>query len=117
MTSSHSERYPRAIVEPNKIDHVVAAVKLAENLQCRVSVRSGGHSWAVWSNWQDAILIDFVDFAYVKCNQGIEDVEVSPATTSRKMCSFLKERSRFLPAGHCGDVGMGDSYFKAAWAI
>lgn len=53
------------------------------------------------------LLIDFFNFGYIKYNQDTEVVEASPATTSREICRFLKERNRFLPAGHCGEVGMG----------
>lgn len=39
-------RYPIAVVEATKEDHAVEAVKLARREKVRVSIRSGGHSWA-----------------------------------------------------------------------
>ncbi|KAF4960824.1 hypothetical protein FGADI_657 [Fusarium gaditjirri] len=42
-------RRPIAIAEPTDEAQIIEAVKLAMSLKFRVSVRSGGHSWAAWS--------------------------------------------------------------------
>lgn len=43
------DRYPRAVIEATSVKDIVDAVLLARELNTRVSVRSGGHSWAAVS--------------------------------------------------------------------
>lgn len=40
------ERFPDGVVEATSVQDVVQAVQLAKKMKLRVSVRSGGHSWA-----------------------------------------------------------------------
>jgi FAD/FMN-containing dehydrogenase len=40
------DRYPRGVIEATSVKDVVEAVQLAREMKIRVSVRSGGHSWA-----------------------------------------------------------------------
>ncbi len=42
-------RVPSAVCKARTEADVVAAVELARTRNCRVSVRSGGHSWGGWS--------------------------------------------------------------------
>ncbi|RMD44993.1 hypothetical protein DV735_g70, partial [Chaetothyriales sp. CBS 134920] len=100
-------RYPRAVVEVTSEDDVVKAVKLAKDLQCRVSVRSGGHSWAAWSVRDDAILLDFGKWQVISLNDSEKTVAVSPSTTGRKLNEFLSKHGYLFPGGHCPDVGLG----------
>ncbi|KAK1852706.1 FAD binding domain protein [Colletotrichum chrysophilum] len=55
-------RRPVAVVQATHRAHVVEAVKLAKEKGWRVSVRSGGHSWAAWSVRDEALLIDLGGF-------------------------------------------------------
>ncbi|GAA0941801.1 hypothetical protein GCM10009558_056440 [Virgisporangium aurantiacum] len=52
------DRYPAAVLLAADDNDVVTGVKLARERGWRVSVRSGGHSWAAWSVRDDALLID-----------------------------------------------------------
>ena len=45
----YPDRYPQGIIEACSVQDVVDAVNLARDMNLRVSVRSGGHSWAAWS--------------------------------------------------------------------
>ena len=100
-------RYPLAVVEATHAEHIQETVQLANKMGCRVSVRSGGHSWAVWSVRDDAILIDLGKY------QGIEiDVErgvatATPSTTGRQLNEFIGPLGWFFAGGHCADVGIG----------
>lgn len=101
------ERYPLAVVEATCEDHLVETVRLAKSLNCRISVRSGGHSWAAWSVRDNAILIDlgrYFAFAY-DAKTGI--VTASPSTTGRQLNAYLEPLGRMFPGGHCPDVGIG----------
>jgi FAD/FMN-containing dehydrogenase len=101
------KRYPRAVVKATCTQHIVDAIKLATNLDCRVSVRSGGHSWAAWSVREDAVLIDLGQYQHISLNESNGIVEVSPSTTGRMLNSHLSDRGYMFCGGHCPDVGLG----------
>lgn len=101
------DRHPIAIVEAETEDHVVQAVKLAKKLNCRVSIRSGGHSWAVWSVRDDAVLIDLGKMACVTIDEERLVATVSPSTTGKKLDEHLSEKGLMFCGGHCPDVGLG----------
>lgn len=100
-------RFPRAIVEAESEEHILKAVRLANELDCRVSVRSGGHSWAAWSVRDDAILIDLGKWNYMSLNEETGIVSVSPSTTGRMANGYLSKLGYMFPGGHCPDVGLG----------
>lgn len=109
---------PRAVVQATSPQHVVDAVKLAKSLDCRVSVRSGGHSWAQWSVRDDAVLVDLGKLpggkhAEAPLEEGLvydektQIVVCPPSTTGRLLNGFLEGKGRMFAGGHCPDVGLG----------
>lgn len=101
-------RTPLAVVKVKGESDIVAAVKLANVLDVRVSVISGGHSWAAWGVRENAILIDMGDFKQYSYNEDKKTVTASTSVTGRLLNGFLtKEHGRFFPGGHCPDVGIG----------
>ncbi|CAH0051397.1 unnamed protein product [Clonostachys solani] len=100
-------RYPIAVVQPTNQDHVVEAVLLATKLGCRISIRSGGHSWAAWSVRDDAILVDFGKFNYFHVDDATGVASVSPNMTGRVINQLLEPHGRWFPGGHCPDVAVG----------
>lgn len=101
------KRYPIAVVEAENENHIVEAVKLANKLKCRISVRSGGHSWAVWSVRDDAVLIDLGNWKHMSLDEETGTVTVSPSTTGRMLNAYLGLHGYMFPGGHCPDVGLG----------
>jgi FAD/FMN-containing dehydrogenase len=101
------DRYPIAVVEPTCDDHVVTAVQIARENNARVSVRSGGHSWAAWSVRDNAILIDFGNYKQLDYDEDKKIAIVSPSTTGRVLNHFLGEKGMLFAGGHCPDVGVG----------
>ncbi|KAL1638236.1 hypothetical protein SLS56_000044 [Neofusicoccum ribis] len=101
------DRYPAAVVEATEESHIVEAVRLARERQCRLSVRSGGHSWAAWSVRDDAILLDLGKYTQVDLDEKTGIVKVSPSTTGRILNGFLTTKGRLFAGGHCPDVGLG----------
>lgn len=101
------DRYPVAIVEAENEEHILQAVQLAQQKNLRVSVRSGGHSWAAWSVRDNAILIDLGNYKQVELDEKTGIVAVSPSTTGRILNSMLREKGLLFPGGHCPDVGLG----------
>lgn len=116
-------RVPRAVVHATKAAHVAQAVQVARDLGCRVSVRSGGHSWAGWSVRDDAVCVDLGALPGGKHSSsaaaGAGEVEgldydprtkilsCPPSTTGRVANRFLATKGRLFAGGHCPDVGLG----------
>jgi hypothetical protein len=100
-------RYPRAIVKVTHPLHVQEAVQLANKLQCRVSVRSGGHSWAAWSVRDDAILIDLEGLNEIELDESKKIVKASPSTTGIMLNESIGKKGYMFGGGHCPDVGIG----------
>lgn len=111
-------RVPRAVVRATSPSHVAEAVRLAASLGCRVSVRSGGHSWAGWSVRDDAVLVDLGALpggkhsaagavAGLAYDEATRIVAAPPSATGRQVNGFLAPRGRMFAGGHCPDVGLG----------
>ncbi|KAK3998284.1 FAD binding domain protein [Cladorrhinum sp. PSN332] len=104
---------PFAYSQPSTASDVIAAVNFATLHSCRISIRSGGHSWAAWSVRHDAILIDLVDLdkslpgGRTQFDASTQIVSCPPSITGEELNNFLAERGRFFPGGHCPDVGLG----------
>ena len=102
------DRFPAAVLLAADEDDVITGVRLAAERGWTVSVRSGGHSWAVWSLRDDALLIDLGgmrDMAYEPAS-GV--VSARPAVQGGlELAPFLAERGRAFPGGHCATVGLG----------
>ncbi|KAJ3528052.1 hypothetical protein NM208_g10393 [Fusarium decemcellulare] len=100
-------RQPLAVVEATREDHIVEAVRLARTLGARVSVRSGGHSWAAWSVREGAILIDLGKYHDFVLDESTGVAQVSPSMTGRMVNKLLGQRGRMFPGGHCPEVALG----------
>jgi FAD/FMN-containing dehydrogenase len=100
-------RYPHAVVEATHVQDITNAVQLAKTKGLRVSVRSGGHSWAAWSVRDDAILIDLGKFNFIEYDEATKIVKVSPSSTGRVLNEYLIAKGRMFGGGHCSDVGLG----------
>ena len=86
----------------------MAAVKLAAERNCRVAVRSGGHSWAAWSVRDNSILIDLGNYKYLDVDPARKMAIASPSMTGREINSVLVNQHELMfPGGHCPDVGIG----------
>ncbi|CVL12403.1 hypothetical protein FPRO06_04806 [Fusarium proliferatum] len=98
---------PLAVVEATREDHIVEAVRLARTLGARVSVRSGGHSWAAWSVREGAILIDLGKYHEFLLDDSTGVLQASPSMTGRMVNKLLGLRGRMFPGGHCPEVALG----------
>ncbi|KAH8597360.1 hypothetical protein B0O99DRAFT_703236 [Bisporella sp. PMI_857] len=101
------ERYPKGVVEATSVEQIVEAVKLANELGCRVSVRSGGHSWAAWSVRDNAILIDLGKYKLMELYDSNNMVKVSPSTTGQTLNTYLATVGKWFGGGHVPTVGLG----------
>ncbi|PLB44623.1 FAD binding domain protein [Aspergillus steynii IBT 23096] len=106
--NKHSpNRFPLAIVKVTSENDVIAAVQLAIQHKCQVSVRAGGHSFPVWSVQDDSILVDMGDWKQVKIDPEKSAATVTPSVTSKELNDRLALHGLMFPGGHCGDVGLG----------
>ncbi|WP_431710847.1 FAD-binding oxidoreductase [Glutamicibacter uratoxydans] len=102
------DRTPAAVLLAATEEDVALGVRLATQEGWAVSVRSGGHSWAVWSVRNGTLLIDLG----LLQNKGYDDetgiVWANPAVQGGAVLSpYLEERGRFFSGGHCPSVGIG----------
>lgn len=100
-------RRPKAVVRATTAAHVKEAVETAIKENARISVRSGGHSWAGWSVRDEAILIDLGSLRELDYNEETHIVSCSPSFTGHILNTFLNEKGRMFAGGHCPDVGLG----------
>ncbi|WP_062202081.1 FAD-binding oxidoreductase [Demequina salsinemoris] len=102
------DRCPAAVLEAADAEDVVAGVRLAIERGWRLSVRSGGHSWAAWSVRDEALLLDLGALRSLEYDDATGIVSAGPATMGAlELAPFLAERGRAFPGGHCATVGIG----------
>lgn len=102
------ERYPEAVFFPENEDDVVEAVLFAKANNYKIAIRSGGHSWAVWSVRDKGILLDLQHLNHMLYDEETQIASAGPATKGgAELNPFLIEKGRFFNGGHCPTVGLG----------
>ncbi|HWI72589.1 MAG TPA: FAD-binding protein, partial [Baekduia sp.] len=108
FNARHPDRWPAAVLLAESEDDIVAGVRLARDEGWKVSVRSGGHSWAVWSVRDDALLIDLGALREITYDDATQIATASPAVRGgMDLDPFLEAHGRMFPGGHCESVGLG----------
>ncbi|GLA60816.1 hypothetical protein AtubIFM54640_001313 [Aspergillus tubingensis] len=102
------QRFPFAVVKATSTKDIIAAVKLAAEKNCRVAIRSGGHSWAAWSVRDESILIDLGNYKHLEVDAENRIAIATPSMTGKELNGVLiKDYGLMFPGGHCPDVGLG----------
>ncbi len=102
------DRYPAGVLVASCEEDVVAGVRLARKRGLRVSVRAGGHSWAVWSLRDDALLIDLGGLREMTYDPKTGIATASPGIKGgAEFAPFLTGHGRVFTGGHCPGVGLG----------
>ncbi len=102
------DRLPSAVLVAENEQDVVAGVKFAKENGLSVAVRSGGHSWAVWSVQNNTLLIDLGKLNSAEYDEETGIASAGPAIEGgNELDPFLAERGRFFNGGHCPPVGIG----------
>ncbi|KAI9036824.1 FAD-binding oxidoreductase [Aspergillus affinis] len=102
--------FPRAIVKATCAQDVIDAVQTAitEPERCQVAVRSGGHSFFVWSLHDNSILVDLGDWKEMAVDANTGIAEVTPGVTGAELNQYLRSHhGMFFPVGHYPDVALG----------
>jgi FAD/FMN-containing dehydrogenase len=102
------DRFPAGVLLAESEADVVAGVRLARERGLKVSVRAGGHSWAVWSLRDDALLIDLGGLREMTFDAATGIATASPALKGgAELTPFLTGHGRVFTGGHCPGVGLG----------
>ncbi len=101
------ERYPDVIVVAESEADVVRAVRRAGELELKIGVRSGGHSWAGNHVREGGMLLDISRLREVSIDAERMTAAVGPGCHADVVLAQLAEQDLFFPAGHCGGVGVG----------
>jgi FAD/FMN-containing dehydrogenase len=102
------DRFPAAVLNARCDDDVVAGVRLARERGLKVSVRSGGHSWAAWSIRDEALLIDLGLMREMSYDPDTGIASANPAVKGgAELTPFLTAQGRSFTGGHCPSVGIG----------
>ena len=101
------ERYPELIVQAVDADDIVAGIRYAKANGHRVSIVSGGHSFAVNHLRDGAVLLDVsrLDHATIDADNGV--AVVGPGKGGSLLMADLEAQGLFFPGGHCKGVCVG----------
>ncbi len=101
------ERYPDVIVQANDVHDVVDAMRRANREGLRVTVRSGGHSWAASHLRDGGLLLDVSRLDDARVDAPRRRATAGPGVTGYDLAVELKRDGLFFPAGHCRGVCLG----------
>jgi FAD/FMN-containing dehydrogenase len=101
------DRFPDVIVRARDVYDVVAAVKLAKREGLRLSVRSGGHSWAGNHVRDGGLLLDLSAMQAVTLDKAAMRATTEPGRAGHELCDMLVREDLFFPSGHCKGVCVG----------
>lgn len=99
------ERYPDLIVLAERVEDVVAAVRLAGERGMRVGIRSGGHSWSGSHLRDGGMLLDLSRLDDIAIDRESMTAVVGPGFHS--ISGALEREGLFFPGGHCPGVAVG----------
>ena len=100
-------RRPDIYVQANNTADVVAAVKTARERGHKISLCSGGHSWAQNHLRAGGLLLDLSRLNSIDINAGARTARVGPGCWSIDLDRALKRLGLFFPVAHAPDVCLG----------
>lgn len=98
---------PRVLVQANDVFEVIQAVKRAERDDLKISICSGGHSWAQNHLREGGLLLDMSRLNDIEIDAGTKRARVGPGCWSVDLDTRLKKLGLFFPVAHAPDVGLG----------
>ena len=100
-------RFPAVIVQARTVNDVIAAVQLARDKGMKMTVRSGGHSWA-GSHLRDGIvLLDVSQLRDCSINREAMTATAQPGLKGSELNKLLMAQDLVFPTGHCTGVCIG----------
>lgn len=101
------DRYPDVIVQAVDADDVVATVRHAKASGKRISIKSGGHSWAANHLREGAVCLDVSRLDRTVVDKDRMVAVVGPGKGGSELLNELVDMGLFFPAGHCKGVRLG----------
>ena len=101
------DRFPDVIVQALDADDVVATLRYAKANGKRVSIKSGGHSWAANHLRDGAVCLDVSRLEQTAVDPERMTAVVGPGKGGSELMNELVELGLFFPAGHCKGVRIG----------
>ena len=98
---------PRVLVQVNSNEDVVAAIRRAKRENLKVSICSGGHSWAQNHLRDGGMLIDMSRMNGIEIDAAARRAKVGPGCWSIDLDSALRKHRLFFPVAHAPDVCLG----------
>ncbi|OBH82921.1 FAD-binding oxidoreductase [Mycobacterium sp. E2989] len=101
------DRYPEVILQAVDADDIVAGIRYATTHGLKVSVVSGGHSFAASHLRDGSVLLDVsrLDHVSIDTEQGL--ARVGPGKGGSLLMAELEAQGLFFPGGHCKGVCLG----------
>ena len=101
------ERYPEVIVQAVDEDDIIAGLRYAKANGHKVSIVSGGHSFAASHLRDGAVLLDLshLDHATIDAEKSL--AVVGPGKGGSALMADLEAQGLFFPGGHCKGVCVG----------
>ena len=111
LATSFSGRDPKVrpivYIQANTSDDVIAAVQRARREDLKISLVSGGHSWAQNHLREGGLLIDLSRLHHIEIDETTMTARVGPGCWSVDLDIALKKHGLFFPVAHAPDVCLG----------
>ncbi len=101
------ERYPDVIVQTVDADDIIAGLRYAKANGHKVSIVSGGHSFAANHLRDGAVLLDVSRLDHARIDADKRLAIVGPGKGGSVLMADLEARGLFFPGGHCKGVCVG----------
>jgi len=101
------ERFPELILWAASEQDCVEGVRMARERGLKVSVRSGGHSWAGNHLRDGTFLLDLSGLRKAEIDAPAMTARVQPGCPGNELDDELERLDLFFPVGHCPGVALG----------
>ncbi|ORV33523.1 FAD-binding oxidoreductase [Mycobacterium conspicuum] len=101
------DRYPEVIVQAVDADDIVAGLRYAKANGLKVSVVSGGHSFAANHLRDGSVLLDVSRLDHATIDAENSTAVAGPGKGGSLLMADLQEQGLFFPGGHCKGVCLG----------
>ncbi|RFU25443.1 hypothetical protein B7463_g10899, partial [Scytalidium lignicola] len=101
------DRYPEIIAFPKCDDHVVQAVRHANETRMTIGIKSGGHSWTASFLREGGMLLDMEQMKGIQFDVQERTAVVETGAYGSDLNDLLRPHGLMFPSGHCPTVGIG----------
>jgi len=101
------KRYPEVIVQAVDADDIIAGLRYAKANGNKVSIVSGGHSFAASHLRDGAVLLDVSRLDHATIDAEKRFAVVGPGKGGSSLMADLEAQGLFFPGGHCKGVCVG----------